>query len=79
MEPASNETAEAKQAANGDESEGPALDEGEFLKCSRKGRRDACPDIHCKCDDSKQSAGECLLHKEAVATADSKENTEEKT
>lgn len=76
MEPASNET---EKQANGDENtdaEEP-LDESEFQKCSRKGRRDACPDIHCICGDSEQS-GECLFHKETVES-DSKGSTEEKT
>jgi len=76
MEPASNET--EKQADGDDNTETEELlDEGEFQKCSRKGRRDACPDIHCKCGDSEQS-GECLFHKDNVET-DSKGSKEEKT
>lgn len=77
MEPATNET--AKQA-NGDDNADheEQIGEDEFQKCSRKGRRDACPDIHCKCGDSKQS-GECLFHKEAVQADPKKESPEEKT
>lgn len=76
MEPASNETEKQADGDDNTEAEEP-LDEGEFQKCSRKGRRDACPDIHCNCGDSEQS-GECLFHKDTVET-DSKESKEQKT
>ncbi|PFX31029.1 hypothetical protein AWC38_SpisGene4189 [Stylophora pistillata] len=55
MEPAaSNETAKQENDGDGADPEEP-IEEDEFQRCSRKGRRDACPDIHCKCGDSKQS------------------------
>ncbi|CAH3040013.1 unnamed protein product, partial [Pocillopora meandrina] len=55
MEPAaSNETAKQEHGGDGADPEEP-IEEHEFQRCSRKGRRDACPDIHCKCGDSKQS------------------------
>ena len=76
MEPASNETEKQADGDDNTEAEEP-LDDGEFQKCSRKGRRDACPDIHCKCSDSEQS-GECLFHKDTVET-DSNGSKEQKT
>ena len=76
MEPSSNETEKQADGNDNTEAEEP-LDGGEFQKCSRKGRRDACPDIHCKSGDSEQS-GECLFHEDTVET-DSKGGTEEKT
>lgn len=80
MEPASDET--GKETNSNDDNyveknEEPAADENEFLKCSRKGRRDACPDIHCKCSESDQE-DKCLFHKEALES-DLKESEGEKT
>lgn len=77
MEPAaSNETAKQEHGGDGADPEEP-IEEHEFQRCSRKGRRDACPDIHCKCGDSKQS-GECMFHKEATQADSKKESGEEK-
>lgn len=78
MEPAaSNETAKQENDGDGADPEEP-IEEDEFQRCSRKGRRDACPDIHCKCGDSKQS-GECLFHKKAAQADSKKEGDQEKT
>lgn len=78
MEPASNETEKQVNGDKNTDSTEEPLDEGEFQKCSRKGRRDACPDIRCKCGDSEQSE-ECLFHKETVEEEEAKGSKEEKT
>jgi len=77
MEPASNETEKQADGEDNTEAEEP-LEESEFQQCSRKGRRDACPDIHCKSGDSEQS-GECLFHKDTVETDSKGSKAEEKT
>jgi len=83
MEPASDETEKETNsnnegnAAKEDDSV-PVVDESEFEKCSRKGRRDAWPDIHCKCDDPEHS-DQCLFHKNAAKSDLKEENAEEKT
>lgn len=69
MEPASDETEKetnlnSEDNAQKEHDSDPAIDESEFQRCSRKGRRDACPDIHCKGSDSEQSE-QCLFHKNA--------------
>lgn len=81
MEPASEET-EKENNCNEDENvekeDEPMVDESEFQKCSRKGRRDACPDIHCQCGDSEKS-DKCVFHKETVESDLKEESAEEKT
>lgn len=81
MDPATDETGKetnGQEDDNQDKDEEPVVDENEFQKCSRKGRRDACPDIHCKCGDSKHS-DQCLLHKENLETELEEKSMDEKT
>lgn len=81
MDPATDETGKetnGQEDDNKDKDEEPVVDENEFQKCSRKGRRDACPDIHCKCGDSKHS-DQCLLHKENLETELEEKSMDEKT
>ena len=80
MDPATDETGKetnGQEDDNKDKDEEPVVDENEFQKCSRKGRRDACPDIHCKCGDSKHS-DQCLLHKENLETELEEKSMDEK-
>ena len=72
MEP-NNET--EKEVSGKDKEQ--LVHEEEFKKCSRKGRRDACADIHCKCGALSDS--ECHLHKEAIVAGDGKETKDDKT
>ena len=83
MEPASDETEKDTNSNNEGDAQkehdsDPAVDESEFQRCSRKGRRDACPDIHCKCSDSAQSE-HCLFHKTAVESDLKEESAGQKT
>lgn len=81
MDPTSDEAGKetnGQEDDNKDQDEGPVVNENEFQKCSRKGRRDACPDIHCKCGDSKHS-DQCLFHKENLETELEEKSSDEKT
>lgn len=79
MDPAADETGKetnGQEDDNQDKDEEPVVDENEFQKCSRKGRRDACPDI--QCGDSKHS-DQCLLNKENLETELEEKSMDEKT
>ena len=81
MEPCSQETEKDTSHSNNAEKEDdsePVVHENEFEKCLRKGRRDACPDIHCKCADPEHSK-ECLFHKGVVDSNSTKESVKENT
>ena len=84
MEPPSDETTEKEtnckneeNAEKQDDSEA-AVNETEFQKCLRKGRRDACPEIHSKCSDSGHSE-QCMFHKDAGESDLSEENAGDKS
>lgn len=84
MEPPSDDVPEKEtnsknegSADKQDDSE-TAVDDTEFQKCLRKGRRDACPDIHCTCGVSEHNE-QCIFHKDDEESDLSKENDGEKT